>query len=287
MPMLPLFRSALKPSLMVAALSVALAACSQAALPPVGTVAYGLDGSGQLVTFGLTNPSSSAVSKAITGLGSGDTLVDLDVNPANGSLYAFASNGKVYTLDTSTGAASLNTTPLGTLSVFKTDFNPVANRVRVFAPASNTPNNFRLTVSPAPANATVGTVSTDGQLAYAVTDTNAGKTPNLMGAAYTSSTLNSGTAPTTTDLYSVDAATNTLDRHTGTPTFNTLNTVGSLGVTLGSNVGFDIVTTGGTNTGYLLNDRTLYTVDLSSGAATQIGTLNTSLKALALTLSAP
>ena len=59
---MPTFHSSLKPSLMIAALSVTLAACSQVALPPVGTVAYGLDNSGQLVTFGLTNPSSSAVS---------------------------------------------------------------------------------------------------------------------------------------------------------------------------------------------------------------------------------
>lgn len=281
---MPTFHSSLKPSLMIAALSVTLAACSQVALPPVGTVAYGLDNSGQLVTFGLTNPSSSAVSKAITGLASGDTLVDLDVNPANGALFAFASSGKAYTIDTSTGVASLNTTPLTPLNAFKTDFNPVANRVRVF---DNATGNYRLTVTPAPATSPSGTVTPDGVLAYAATDTNVGKTPKLMGAAYTSSTLNSGTAPTTTDLYSVDATTNTLDRHTGTPAFNTLNTVGSLDVTLGSNVGFDIATVGGVNTAYLLNDRTLYTVDLSSGKAVQVGTLNNSLKALAVTLSAP
>jgi len=279
---MPTFHSALKPSLMIAALSVTLAACSQVALPPVGTVAYGLDSSGQLVTFGLTNPSSSAVSKAITGLTNGDTLVDLDINPANGALFAFASNGKAYTVDASTGVASLNTTPLVALNTFKTDFNPAANRVRVFDNATGT---YRLTVTPGTLPS--GTVTPDGVLAYAATDANAGKTPRLMGAAYDSSYLNSGSAPTLASLYSVDAATGTLDLHTGGPTFNTLTTVGSLGVTLGSNVGFDIATVGGVNTAYLLNDRTLYTVDLSSGKATQIGTLNNSLKALAVTLSAP
>jgi len=280
---MPTFHSSLKPSLMIAALSVTLAACSQVALPPVGTVAYGLDNSGQLVTFGLTNPSSSAVSKAITGL-NGDTLVDLDINPASGALYGFTSNGKAYTIDTSTGAASLNTTALTPLNTFKTDFNPAANRVRVF---DNGTGNYRLTVEPAPTTSPKGTVTPDGVLTYAATDTNAGKTPKLMGAAYTSSYLNSGSAPTTTSLYSVDAATNTLDLHTGGPAFSTLTTVGSLGITLGSNVGFDIVTTGGNNTAYLLNDRTIYTVDLSTGTTTSVGTLNNSLKTLAITLSAP
>lgn len=275
--------------LILATLSLALAACSQVALPPSGTLAYGLSTGGQLVSFGLGNTSTSLTTKAITGLNSGDTLVDLDVNPYNGSLYAFAAGGQVYTLDPSTGAATANTTPLAPLATFKTDFNPVANRVRVFDSAAN---NFRLTVDPGPAASPRGTVTPDGKLAYAVGDANAGKTPSLMGAAYTNSYLNGGTTgmvPSGTALYSVDAATNTLDLHTGGPAFSTLTTVGALGLTLGSNVGFDIVTAGangGTNIAYLLNDRTLYTVNLSSGAATQIGTVSTSLKALAVTLSA-
>ncbi|MGY2894292.1 DUF4394 domain-containing protein [Deinococcus sp. UYEF24] len=271
-------------TLIFATLALTLAACSQAVLPPVGTVAYGLNASGELVTFGMTNPSSSASNKTITGLTSGDTLVDLDINPANGSLYAFASSGRVYTVDTSTGAAALNTTPLTPLATFKTDFNPAANRVRVFDSGTS---NYRLSVNPAPAAAPTGTVTPDGALAYAATDVNVGKSPKLMGAAYTSSTLNGGTAPTTTALYSVDATTNTLDLHTGSPAFSTLTTVGGLGLTLGSNVGFDITTVGGTNTAYLVNDRTLYTVNLSSGVATQTGTLNASLKALAVSLSTP
>ncbi|WP_424950676.1 DUF4394 domain-containing protein [Deinococcus sp.] len=277
--------------LIFAALSLTLAACSQTVVPPSGMLAYGLDTSGKLVTFGLGNASSSATSKAITGLNSGDTLVDLDFNPYNGSLYAFAANGQVYTVDTGTGAATANTTPIGTLAAYKTDFNPVANRVRVFDSAAN---NFRLSVDPPPGVASPkGTISVDGKLAYAAGDANAAKTPNLMGAAYTNSYYNggagSGAAPTGTSLYSVDATTNTLDLHTGTPTFNTLTTVGGLGVTLGSNVGFDISTSGGnggTNTAYLVNDKTLYTVNLTSGVATQVATLSTSLKALALALSA-
>ncbi|WP_407569588.1 DUF4394 domain-containing protein [Deinococcus altitudinis] len=271
-------------ALIFATLSLTLAACSQAVLPPIGTVAYGLNASGELVTFGMTNPSSSASNKTITGLTSGDTLVDLDINPANGSLYAFASSGRVYTIDASTGAAALNTTPIAPLATFKTDFNPAANRVRVFDSGTG---NYRLTVEPAPTTSPKGTVTPDGALAYAVTDVNAGKAPKLLGAAYTSSYLNSGTAPTTTALYSVDAATNTLDLHTGGPAFSTLTTVGGLGLTLGSSVGFDVTTVGGTNTAYLVNDRTLYTVNLSSGVTTQIGTLNASITALAVSLSAP
>ena len=275
--------------LIFAALALTLAACSKTAVPTSGTLAYGLNASGQLVTFGLGNAASSASTKAISGLNSGDTLVDLDFNPNTSALYAFAGSGQVYTLDTVTGAATANTTPLVALAPFKTDFNPVANRVRVFGASAS---NFRLSVDPAPAAAPKGTVTSDGTLAYAAADANSGKTPNLMGAAYTNSYVNGGVGsalPTTTSLYSVDAATNTLDLHTVGPAFSTLTTVGALGIALSSNVGFDIVTSGGnngTNTAYLVNDSTLYTVNLTSGAATQVAVLSAPLKALAVTISA-
>lgn len=274
--------------LIFAALTLTLAACSQTVVPPAGTLAYGLNTSGQLVTFGLDNASSSASTKAITGADS-ETLVDLDFNPNNAALYAFAASGKVYTVDVNSGAATLNTSPTG-LTALRTDFNPAANRVRVF---DSSANNFRLTVTPGPATSPAGTVTADGKLAYAAGDVNAGKTPNLLGAAYTNSYANGGTVPTSAALYSVDASTNTLNMHStavgSTPAgnFSTVTTVGGLGVALTGNVGFDIVTkggNGGTNTAYLVNDRTLYTVSLTSGAATQVATLNTSLKALAVTL---
>ncbi|GGJ79324.1 DUF4394 domain-containing protein [Deinococcus aquiradiocola] len=273
--------------IMIAALTLTLAACTQASVPPAGTLAYGLNASGQLVTFGLDNAGSSATTRSVTGLGS-DTLADLDFNPANGALYAFATSGNVYTVDPATGAATLNTTPLSTVAPRVTDFNPAANRVRVIGASAS---NARLTVDPGPSTSPKGTVTTDGTLAYAATDTNAGKTPNVLGAAYTNSALNGGTLPASTLLYSVDATTNTLDLHSTAPgtaagNFNTLGTVGALGVTLGSSVGFDIVTRGGMNTAYLVNGSTLYTVNLMTGAATQIATLSTPLKALAVTLSA-
>ncbi len=276
--------------LIFATLALSLAACSPAVVPPAGTLAYGLSSSGQLVTFGLENAGSSASSKAITGLASGDGLVDLDFNPNNAALYAFAATGQVYTLDVSTGAATPNTTPLTALSPFKTDFNPAVNRVRVFDTAAN---NYRLTVTPATATSPAGTVTADGKLTYVAGDANAGKTPNLVGAAYTNSYANSGVVPANTALYSVDAGTTTLNMHstaTGSlpaGNFSTVATVGGLGLTLGSNVGFDIVTnggTGGTNSAYLVNDKALYSVSLTTGAATQIATLSTGLKALAVTL---
>lgn len=278
-------------------LALSLAACTPMTTPttvspaPMGTLAYGLSTDGQLVTFGLGNAAASASSKPLTGLGN-DSLVDLDINSFNGSLYGFAASGKVYTIDPQSGAATLNTTPASALSVSKTDFNPVANRVRVFAPGAA---NFRLSVAPAPAAAPTGTVTTDGTLAYVVGDANAGKTPDLRGAAYTNSYLNGGVVAPSTALYSVDGSANTLNLHStaagSTPAgnFSTLKTVGSLGITLGSDVGFDITTSGaagGTNTAYLVSGSALYTVDLSTGAATPLATLSTSLRALAVSLSA-
>ncbi len=56
------------------------------------------------------------------------------------------------------------------------------------------------------------------------------------------------------------------------PNDGTLNTIGKLGVTLSAPIAFDVWSDGkGANTGWLLNNGQLFTVDLASGAAKSIG----------------
>ncbi|GAA5436852.1 DUF4394 domain-containing protein [Deinococcus aquaticus] len=273
--------------------TVALASCNMNRTPdaPTGQLAYGLSNDGKLVTFGLGNPDASYVKTDITGLGT-DTLVDLDVRNTDGLLYGVTASGKIYKISTENGAATVDSTITGA-TVVGVDFNPAANRLRVIG---TNDTNFRHTLVSTPVpNAPVPAGTTaDGTFApYPTGDTNAGKNPNLVAAAYTNSFDATGkTAPTTTALFTIDADLDILVAHPaiGAPQFNTLQTVGTLGVNVMEGMtGFDIA---GANSAYLSsvsgNDTNLYTVNLTSGAATALsGKLSgVKLKSLALKLAA-
>lgn len=279
-------------ALLSATCALALSACGGMRAPaaPQGLTAYGLDTQGRLVTFGTDNAASSLRRMAVTGLGSGETLVDLDVFNKDGMLYAMSNTGRLYMVNTNTGALTLNTSgTLGTPQVI--DFNPAALRLRVFSAGDM---NYRLT--PATGSAADGTVTPDGMLMYAATDTNVGKNPNLVAAAYTNSfkgyqPVMADFDPATT-LFSIDADLDILVRHSSTaapaPTgnFSTLNTVGPLGVNVAGMTGFDIA---GTSGAYLTStngtNTMLYTLNLTTGTATARGTVNgLALKAFALAL---
>lgn len=265
-----------------------LASCNllQPPAAPLGNVVYGLTGTGALATFGLDNAQDSVSTTAITGLTTGETLVDLDVRNTDNRLYGVTSGGKVYVISPATGAATADGASVGAATV-AVDFNPVANRLRV---VGDSDLNFRLTLNsaPVPATSPAGTVTPDGTFAYVGGTPN----PNLVAAAYTNAFDNSGTgavtAGTTTTLYTIDADTDTLVMNTVTPQFSTLVPVGPLGVNVSAGTtGFDIT---GASGAYLSSaaggNTTLYTVNLSTGAATTKTTLNgVSLKAIALKLA--
>lgn len=278
-------------ALLSATCALTLAACSNVRTPeaPTGMTAYGLDAQGQLVIFGTENPTNSTRRVALSGLASGEMLVDLDVFNRDGALYALSDKGTLYSVNTTSGVLTRNvgTAALGAPTVI--DFNPAAERLRVFSAGDL---NFRLT--PATGGQADGTVTADGTLMYA--DTNAGRDPNLVAAAYTNSFRMF--KPTTeytpaTTLFSIDADTDTLLRHTSSAApapagnFSTLNVVGPLGVDVSAGwTGFDIA---GESSALLSvsngSSTTLYTVDLATGRATTRSTLNAvSLKAFALAL---
>ncbi|MFC4637583.1 DUF4394 domain-containing protein [Deinococcus hohokamensis] len=279
-------------ALLSAACALALSACSTLTPPeaPQGLTAYGLDAQGQLVTFGTDNAERSVTRLSLTGLGASETLVDLDVFNRDGMLYALSSAGTLYSVNTTTGALTRNTSgALGTPQVI--DFNPAAERLRVFSAGDL---NYRLT--PATGSATDGALTADGMLMYAADSSAAGRDPNLVAAAYTNSFR--GFKPTTeytpaTTLLSIDADLDALIRHSNTAApapagnFSTLNVVGALGVNVSAGqTGFDIA---GENNAMLSvangTSTTLYSLDLATGRATTRATLSgVSLKAFALAL---
>src|SRR5262249_11299225 len=89
-------------------------------------------GTQPLIRCDSASPGTVTPGAAISGLvgGAGETVVDIDIRPSNGTLYAVtntAGTGRLYTVSTTTGAAapvSAGTTfPLmGT--AFGADFNP-------------------------------------------------------------------------------------------------------------------------------------------------------------------
>src|SRR5438045_1082868 len=88
--------------------------------------------------------TGAVTSVPVIGLQGGESLVGIDVRPANQVLYGIGSSSRLYTIDPLTGVATqvgaagaftLNGTSFGT------DFNPVPDRIRV---VSNTGQNLRI-----------------------------------------------------------------------------------------------------------------------------------------------
>ena len=125
---------------------------------------------GRLVTFDRADPALDTAI-AITGLQAGETVVGLDIRAGGatpGELYALGSTGRLYTVNTTTGVATLKSTLAADAgdttdaftalsgTEFGVDFNPVADRLRV---VSDTGQNLRIdadtgaTITDAPSRA--------------------------------------------------------------------------------------------------------------------------------------
>lgn len=191
-------------------------------------------------------------------------LLGIDFRPANGLLYGITDTDKIYTINPNTGAATfvstLSTSFNGGIQS-GVDFNPAADRLRV---VGSNDQNFRINVD-------TGEVTVDTTLAYATGDTNAGVDPNITAAAYT----NSLAGTTSTELYNIDYDLNVLVQQ-NPPNDGTLTTIGSLGINFTPIGGFDIFTSpNGVNTAFALSRFGIYTIDLSTGAATKLGNMPT------------
>jgi hypothetical protein len=228
-------------------------------LPPVAPDFLALTSNNTLLGFTAADPDR-VTSLAVTGVEG--TLLGIDVRPADGLLYGLSSSNNLYTIDASTGAATLVSTlltPFGGGVVSGLDFNPVPDRLRL---VGDNDQNFRINVD-------TGEVIVDGALAFGAEDVNAGANPSITAAAYT----NAVAGATTTALYTIDPLLDTLLLQ-NPPNDGTQITVGSLGVDFGVVGGFDIFSTAeGDNAAFAVADSTLYSIDLATGAATSLGTL--------------
>jgi hypothetical protein len=268
------------PRLLVSAVALTLAACGGGSNddtppvvvtpPPVVTAGdvFVLTASNRLVSYDIAAPVTARTNVAVTGLQSGENLLGIDFRPADGQLYAVGSTGRVYTVNGTTGAATLKSTlvadatdttlPFTALAgtAFGVDFNPMADRLRI---VSDTGQSLRINVD-------TGATTTDGAINGGAANT------AIRAAAYTNSFAGTGS----TTLFVIDGANNTL--YTQNPPNNgTLTTPVALGVAATNIGGFDIDAK--TNTGYAVMTvggvRGLYALNLAAttAPATLIGSV--------------
>ena len=249
---------------------------------PVGDLVALTDNNG-LVSFNAAVPSKACTTGTITGLQGGETAVGIDTRPSDQNLYALTNGGRLYTVNQTTGIATLKSTltaaagddnPFvaldnGPLAI---DVSPAADGLRIISAAGT---NLRV-------NMDTGATITDTTL------NPAGSTVSAIG--YTNKFA--GTAGAT--LYAIDTANDrlqTIGRAPGSPINGNLANIGALGIgdvqgiagmeiNASTNAAFAALQVGaGTTTS------SLYSINLQTGAATLAGVIGAGSNVLALAAS--
>jgi hypothetical protein len=279
-----------------------------AAMPFVGLSADGT----QLARFSGAAPGT-ATSVTITGVAAGEVLVGIDFRPQTGQLYGLGvaeavNTATLYLLDPQTGAATA-VGAIGQIAYFDAagnpvdlppaasgygfDFNPTVDRVRV---TTGTGLNFRVNPNNgAPVDGNLNNTTTPPALTN--TDGLINGASGVSGAAYTNSFGQSLTGGVTSQ-YVIDAGSDQLfiqnPPNAGTLTVGLAITVGGAPLDFSAVSGFDIpsnvrVTTSGTppvaGSAFaaltVAGAQRLYSIDLVTGAATDLGALAAPLAGLA------
>jgi hypothetical protein len=237
--------------------------------PGTGLASYQTDQPGMVETITVIVDESGAPF--------GDDLVGIDFRSSTGELYALADTGGLFTIgiEMATAApAALQqaTATLVGMTDYDTaldvsegvafDFNPQVDKIRVLFGA----NGRNFVTDPDTASTSEFTVS-----GYQSGDANDGMDPQISATGYTRA---ASPAPSMTTQYSIDSAADVLTIQAKNE--GTLTTVGELGIDAASADGFDIYDVDGdpaTDDGFafLQTGGSLYSVDLSSGEATEIG----------------
>ena len=246
--------------------AIVAAACGALLCAPgaasAADVIYGLTDGYRIVRFNSDSPGRVLQTVPVQGLQAGETLVGIDVRPANDHLYGVGTSNRVYRINPVTGATRVAFgdpfAPPGLNGAsFGVDFNPVADALRI---VSDTEQNLRVPFD----GGNAGKAQEDAPLQYAGGDANAGQNPAVGGAGYT----NSVPGADDTTLYDIDTARDVLVRQ-APPNQGTLTTVGPLGLDADAIAGFDISPQG--NVGFAAlrpagqPRHALYRVDLASG----------------------
>ncbi len=224
-------------------------------------------GSQSLYSFSSDSPASGSLA-AVAGLRTGEQLTSIDYRPLTGELYGLSSGNAIYTLDSTSGTATLvgaGFTDSLNGGNFGFDFNPAIDRIRIVSDADQ---NFVAHPDTGEAN-----VANTTAVAYASGDINAGAQPNVVHHGYDGNVF--GALASGTQLRAIDTNLDILVTQANNA--GTLETIGPLGIDALDIGGFDVATTG--NAFGVFSDgigsvtSTLYSIDLNTGAAASLGTV--------------
>jgi hypothetical protein len=251
---------------------------------PAATAAadvVGLVDGTSLVRFTTADATVTGEPATVSGLDGDTRLIGIDYRVQDGQLYGVGEQGGLYSL-TESGTA----TKVGELSVpldgevFGVDFNPAANALRII---SDTGQNLRQPFATTPLPKTVA----DTELTNPAQAPATGTVPatGVVSAAYTNNDTEDTTA---TSLFVLDAKVGRISLQSPA-NGGTLAPTGNLGVEADAGWGFDIHTSeDGVNTGYATlqvgNGYELHSIDLLSGTASRIGTLDGTVNDVAVAL---
>ncbi|MEW4566573.1 DUF4394 domain-containing protein [Tautonia sp. JC769] len=232
-----------------------------------GSIGYVLGNGGTTLHAFHTDTPGTATTIVLGG--AVNSLDDIDFRPLTGQLYGYVDSSDEYVIiDVKTGnttlASSSPVVPTNT-SRLGIDFNPTIDRARV---VTELETNIVF-------NPNDGSTTLVNDLFYVAGDPNEGANPQVVANGYTNSLL--GIMSDSTVQYVLDSDLDILailGNNAGT-----LTTVGSLGVDFTEDAGLDIFfdPSTGTNMAFALlntvnsNNSALYTIDLTTGAATLVG----------------
>lgn len=225
----------------------------------VAAPAVGLVGDKTLVMFDTETLAVSGTMD-VTGV---DSLLGLDLRPSNNTLVGVTPDMQIVSIDTATGEATTMSTMDTPLPVTDqpviVDFNPMADKLRFMTGVTN----HRVDVDS-------GAVTVDGSLDWDTGDMHVGEMPAIAAAAY----INSYGKPDSTAMFDIDSTIVAVIQQVS-PNDGTLGAIGKLGLDAPATAyAFDIQTTADMeNMAWLINDNTLYSVDLETGAATEAGVI--------------
>ncbi|HEY7613302.1 MAG TPA: DUF4394 domain-containing protein [Gemmatimonadales bacterium] len=217
-----------------------------------GRAIFGLTCSNQLVLFGSGNPEVLQRQVQITGMSAGSVMAGIDFR--GGELYGVGSDSRVYTVDTLTGAATAVGGAFAPALVGE-HFGMAYDAAHDLLHVASVESNQSLEVNP-----TTGMMATARpDLAFAAGDAHEGANPAIAAEGYHGSVL-----------YGIEANENTLVMVS--PETGALTTIADLSFNVYLCAGLDI-DTDGTAYAALSTDSgsELYTIDLTSGAATWLG----------------
>ncbi len=258
------------------ALVSVLAVAGLASAASAQLTAYGITFDNRLVSFDTSTPGTVTGNVAIAGLDLGETVLGIDARPATvtGALVIVTSSNRLMSLgfDGTATVIGAGFAPALSTSAFGIDFNPTVDRIRVI---NSDGVNRRLHPG------TGAGVAVD----TAITFSDSG-VPNIVGAAYNAFQFGFNAPVGSVRQFVVDATRNILgetgSQAGGNASFNggVVTPVGDLGIILTADTGFDIF--GPTQSAFLSSfnvggNTGFYSVNLTTGAATLIGSVGEGL----------